>query len=502
MHQHTVGISRAKCRVQDENPATAPRLLSAIAGRLIIVIVLIPTIQVQAAGPGEHSKPRVIVLTDIGGDPDDQQSMIRFLVYANDFDVEGLIATTSGWKKKAVHPDAIEERLEAYGRVWHNLATHASGYPSLAYLRSVTKAGRAASGMAAVGTGKSSEGSKHIIAVVDRPDPRPVWICIWGGANDLAQALWDINETRKEAEVKAFVAKLRVYDLAGQDDAGAWICRTFPRVFWIRSQNQWRGISHRIDAQRWQKTRGGDESLMEPAWIERHIQSHGPLGKLYPNTKYLTEGDTPTFLHLLPTGLAHPEQIQFGNWGGRFGLQKKKNCRGVSVVKTEARYDDYWMYKETSDTWTYRDTTYQNSLFAPVFRWREAFQHDFAARMDWSVTDTYEKANHNPIAALHHDTSKDIMEMSAVSGDVVKLSAAGSRDPDGDALSYRWWHYREPGTFKGTIKISSDTARDTAFAAPKVSVPRTIHVILTVKDNGHPPLYSYRRIVLSIKPKR
>lgn len=466
-------------------------------------MLLIPASIMQAAGPRDAGKPRVIILTDIGGDPDDQQSMVRFLVYANEFDVEGLIATTSGWKNKEVHPGIIREWVEAYGGARHNLVKHAPGYPSAQYLLSVTKAGRAASGMLAVGAGKSSEGSNHIIAVVDRPDPRPVWICIWGGANDLAQALYDVNDTRSESDVKAFVSKLRVYDLAGQDDAGAWMCKTFPSILFIRSQNQWRGISHRIDknAKKWRATRGGNESLMTPDWIARNIQSHGPLGEKYADTKYLTEGDTPTFLHLLPTGLANPEQIDFGNWGGRFGLTRKKNCRGVTpVVKTEGNYDDYWMYVGATDTWTYGETTYQDSLFAPVFRWREAFQNDFAARMDWSVTDSYDQANHNPIAAFQGNTSKDSVELSASSGETVELSAAGSRDPDGDKLSYRWWQYPEPGSFGGLVSISDSASRDASFIAPRVSAPKTIHVILTVMDDGRPSLYSYRRIVVTVKP--
>lgn len=455
----------------------------------------------QSSRSGDADKPRVIVLTDIGGDPDDQQSMVRFLVYANEFDVEGLIATTSGWKSEAVHPETIRERVQAYGKVRGNLTRHAPGYPSKEYLLSVTKAGRAASGMAAVGPGKSSKGSNHIIEVVDRPDPRPVWICIWGGANDLAQALWDVKGTRNDRDVERFVSRLRIYDLAGQDDTGAWICQNFPSIFWIRSQNQWRGISHRVDGNRWPQTRGGNESLMRPDWITKNIQSHGPLGELYPNTKYLTEGDTPTFLHLLPTGLANPEQIDFGNWGGRFSVAKKKNCRGVSIVKTESSYDDYWMYTGTTDTWTYRDRTYRDNLYAPVFRWREAFQNDFAARMDWSIRDSYDEANHNPIAAFRGDAGRDIVELVALPGEVVELSAAGTCDPDGDELSYRWWQYRGPGDFNGSIEIIGSSAREAGFVAPGVSWPRTIHIVLTVADNGSPNLYSYRRVVVTVKPK-
>ncbi len=142
----------------------------------------------------EHlDKPRVIVLTDITNEPDDEQSMVRFLVYSNEYDVEGLIATTSVWLRDKVRPEKIRERIEAYGKVRKNLLKHAPGYPPTEHLLNVTRAGLPQFGMEGVGPGKSSEGSRHIIEVVDRPDERPVWVSIWGGANCLAQALWDVK---------------------------------------------------------------------------------------------------------------------------------------------------------------------------------------------------------------------------------------------------------------------------------------------------------------------
>lgn len=127
-----------------------------------------------------REKPRVIVLTDITNEPDDEQSMVRFLVYSNEYDVEGMIATTSVWLRDNVRPDKIRQRVEAFGQVRENLLRHASGYPTAAYLLGVTKSGRPVFGMEGVGPGHGSEGSRHIIEVVDRPDPRPVWISVWG----------------------------------------------------------------------------------------------------------------------------------------------------------------------------------------------------------------------------------------------------------------------------------------------------------------------------------
>ncbi len=90
---------------------------------------------------------------------------------------------------------------------------------------------------------------------------------------------------------------------------------------------------------------------------------------------------------------------------------------------------------------------------ATIWRWREAYQHDFAARMDWCVADTFAKANHNPVVAFQGDTSKAVAKVRAASGQRVNLSAAGTRDPDGNSVSYRWFLYKEAGTFKGDVRI-------------------------------------------------
>ena len=126
------------------------------------------------------AKPRVIVLTDITNEPDDDQSMVRFLCYTNEFDVEGLVATTSCWLRDKVVSERIQERVEAYGLVRNNLLKHASGYPETEYLLNVIKSGLPVYGMEGVGKGQSSMGSNLIIEVVDKPDPRPVWVCVWG----------------------------------------------------------------------------------------------------------------------------------------------------------------------------------------------------------------------------------------------------------------------------------------------------------------------------------
>jgi hypothetical protein len=443
-------------------------------------------------------RPRLIVLTDIGGDPDDQQSMIRLLLYVNEYQIEGLIATAT---KERVSPHQIRERVEAYRKVRPNLVKHARGYPTADYLLEQIKAGVKGRSMTLVGAGKSTEASEYIISVVDRSEARPVWITVWGAPTDLAQALWDVSDRRSRADVAKFVSRLRVYDIAGQDNTGAWICHRFPEIFWIRSVDQFQAISVRESSPFPPEVTGANIETFTTEWVDEHVQSHGPLGRLYPERRWKYEGDTPAFLYLLRNGLSVPEHPHYGGWGGRFRRDKTKNpaCAWPRLTKTQTKYYDFWTYADAEDTWSYKDITYANSHWASLFRWREAFQNDFAARMDWSITDSYAKANHNPVAAFNNDTSKDIVQMRVSPGQKVTLSAAGSNDPDGDGLSFRWFYYKEPGNYEGIINVRNSNAREASFIAPEVNKTKELYLILEVRDDGEPSLYSYRRVIVTVR---
>jgi hypothetical protein len=150
--------------------------------RRIYLLLLAPIFLGISAFAGQ----RVIVLTDIENEPDDTQSMVRFLTYSNQWDVEGLVATTSVHQRDKTAAWRIREIIEAYAKVQENLVKHEPGYPTADYLLSVLREGRPAYGMNAVGQDMDSPGSEMIIRVVDREDTRPVWVLVWGGPNCLA----------------------------------------------------------------------------------------------------------------------------------------------------------------------------------------------------------------------------------------------------------------------------------------------------------------------------
>ena len=192
---------------------------------LTILCILVSFALMPATASGRH---RIIVLTDIENEPDDAQSLIRFLLYSNQWDTEGLIATTSCWMRDRVADWRIIEILEAYDKVQPQLLKHEPGYPSAEYLLARVKRGIPKFGMDGVGPGQDSEGSDWIISVLDKEDDRPVWVLAWGGVNTLAQALWKLKHTRSEREVDEIVKKIRVYTISDQDNSGPWIRKTFP----------------------------------------------------------------------------------------------------------------------------------------------------------------------------------------------------------------------------------------------------------------------------------
>ena len=458
----------------------------------IVLIGLVLASQAFAETP----RARVVVLTDITNEPDDEESLVRFLVSCSDYDVEAMIATTSTWLRKKVRPDKIQAQVKAYKEVYPNLVKHDARYPTPEHLLSVTSSHLPIYGMGGVGKGKDSDGSKLLIGVIDKADKRPVWVTVWGGANCLAQSLWKVRNTRSKAELAKFVARIRVYTISDQDDSGSWMRKEFPKLFYVVTpSNQswkeyhkaaWTGISgerrYKFAAPRryfqW----------ISNEWLTKNvIQGHGALGALYPKWKYIMEGDTPSYLNLIDNGLGGAVRPDYGGWGGRYKLSKPSR---------EARP----IWTNSPDTLTVDGKSF-TSPHATVWRWREAYQNDFAARMDWCVTAKRADANHHPAAVVNGIKGKGVISITAKPGETVKLSAAGSSDPDGNRISYRWFQYPEAGSCPKVVEISGNNGDRASFTIPN-EPGKTIHVILELRDDGKPNLFSYRRVVVTIGNKR
>jgi hypothetical protein len=464
--------------------------------RLVIGLVWLALLQHSVTALAQtpeilpQGSARLIVLTDMGADPDDEESLVRLLTYANEIDIEALIATTSRHQPDRVYRQFIDARIDAYEQVLPNLRRHASNWPSAQDLRQRIFASTTRYGLQGVGENQDTDASRAIIEIVDRHDPRPVWVSVWGGAKDLAQALWRVRQSRSEDEVRIFVSKLRVYSISDQDDAGPWARQSFPELFWITSIHgftqyalaTWTAISSPLP--------GADNSLITQDWLLDNIRTRGPLGATYTRPMYISEGDTPSFLNLIPNGLNVPERPNWGGWGGRY----------------EKITDFLGLWSDAQDNVIGVDGRSYQGNHETLWRWRPAYQHDFAHRISWSVTDDYSVANHPPQLVLNDHTGSAPLFLTVCPGDQITLSAEGSSDPDGDDLDISWWIYREAtGLWSPAVDLVADGWQ------AKLSVPSwrhpykmplpddfLLHVILEVSDQDKQPLTRYRRAIVRV----
>lgn len=461
-------------------------------------------------------KPRVIVTTDPieidanyelidedvnpahpeTGDPDDMQSFVRFLLYANEFHIEGLIAGSEriedGEKKLWLNRDySLHRMLDKYDEVDENLRLHDPDFPTANQLRGKIRKGYSAQGRGGnpglPGPGKQNPGSDLIIRVVDS-SPEPVWFLDWVGQLqqfELSQALWQVRQCRSVNELAEFVSKIRanyVIITRQPGSPGQWLEDNFPELFLMGSRSTstlaFRGLSDN-------DLEGADSSLWDLDWIETHVRNnHGALGSTLPthtnpNDPGLQDYDSVTFLHLIPNGLSDIEDPSMGNWGGRFHRESGTN-RWLPAGDA---------HPDSSDP--------AQSIFWAIGRHHRAMQNDFAARMDWCVA-RYSRANHNPVVRLNGQSGKSPVRMTVSPGTAVSLSAAESSDPDGDTLRYEWWQYHGAGSYSGAVRIENPTSRDAKLLVPPAQNGDSIHLVLEVTDDGDPALTSYRRVIVTI----
>ncbi|KAJ8106128.1 hypothetical protein OPT61_g9745 [Boeremia exigua] len=225
-------------------------------------------------------KHRVFVATDMSNEPDDQMSLVRFLTYANEFDIQGIAGSTSIHKNDSVDETTIREVISAYGNVTVNLNAHvpaSAPYPNASELLSKVTIGHPVYGLEALKL-NLSDSAAALIDVVDN-SPEPTWFLAWGGTVILAEALNHISSTHNASAVSNFVSRLRVYAISDQDDAGPWLRLHYPQLFYIVSihamqdyaRATWNGISGEIFRP---ADRGGpDSTLITNDWLDSHIRS-------------------------------------------------------------------------------------------------------------------------------------------------------------------------------------------------------------------------------------
>lgn len=247
----------------------------------------------------EVLRHRVVVSTDIGGtDPDDFQSMVHLLVYADVLDIEGLISSPYGPGRK----QHILKVIDCFEQDFANLKTHSKSYPTADTLRSITKQGEIAVASYA-GVRSSTEGSQWLVECARRDDPRPLHVLVWGGIEDLAQALHDAPD---------ILPKLRVYFIGGPNkkwspNAYQYIIENHPQLWIIEANATYRG---------W--FTGGNQSGTwgNLQFVKDHIFGRGSLGNFFGSKmNSIKMGDSPSVGWLL-SGM--PNDPTNPGWGGQF----------------------------------------------------------------------------------------------------------------------------------------------------------------------------------------
>ena len=318
--------------------------------------------------------------------------------------------------------------------------------------------------------------------MVDKKDACKVNIAILGGQTDVVQALWKVKNERNTEEYLKFIHKIRIYDVNDQDGLYLHIKKEFPELFYILAKAP-DGMDKREGVYRGMYL-GGDESLTSGEWIESNVlDNHGTLAELYPVKTFtapnphgvMKEGDTPSWFYFLDNGLQNADHPEWGGWGGRF-LPEEGN-----------------FYRDAEDFGL--DGIHAR---ATVYRWRPFFQNDFAARLDWCVSE-YAEANHPPIALLDGYGAREEIIITSEAGERVVLSAASSFDPDSDELDFFWWTYPEAGTNEVCPELENYLSSEVSFITPFGEEGNNIHLICEVSDRGEPSLTSFRRIIVNME---
>lgn len=269
--------------------------------KLIFLSCLVASSLLLAAQQPVPAKPRILISTDIGGtDADDNQSMIHFLMYSNLFFTEGLVSSPSyghGTKQN------ILAMIALYEKDLPKLQQHAKGFPSPDALRAVTKQGR--QGAAPFkGYTTATEGSDWIVQSARKKSRQPLWVLVWGGLDDLAQALHDAPDIAR---------KIKVYWIGGPNkkwsaNSYAYIAKNFPDLWIIENNSSYYGFF---------SGNGMPDSVNTTRYYDKYISNAGAMGNDFKKyyTGHVKMGDTPSLLYMMD---GDPNNPLRESWGGSF----------------------------------------------------------------------------------------------------------------------------------------------------------------------------------------
>jgi len=512
---------------------------------LIAVFIGLLTNVVKAQSLNEEMRSRIIITAD--PELDDNNSLIRFLLYSSDLDVEGLIYASSGyhWKgdgkgnrwyvpgreytrfgldtcpcktwRWSKNERFIDNAVEAYAKVYSNLRVHNPNYPSPVLLKAKIRYGNVEFDG---DISKNSPGSDLIKSLMLDDKPGRLFITAWGGQSTIARALKSIQEeyentTQWEAVKMKIYRKVVLLPSGDQDDTYAkYIKPNWPNIDYREFTG---GPNYGYGAQL--RAKPQDSIYLTSSWMKKNVSDRGPLGALYRvwgDGKQMVKGDRMDYFgfsgytneQLRKMGYAVWTPVQEkGSWIGEGDDFTYMNMLGNGLRAYEEGTYGGWGGRElpnkqpnalslATDTSQQAMVTALSTLNKKANAYPDFFpaaQQDFAARLKWSVTPKYSGANHAPVVKIEGP-----LNVLASPGETIKLNGAIS-DPDGDKVSIKWRQF-PVGTYPGKISISNADMTQVKVPVPKDAVSgQTIHVILEVTDSGSPFLTGYQRVIITVK---
>lgn len=497
-------------------------------------------------------KPRIVITAD--PELDDNNSLIRFLLYSSDLQVEGLIYTSSGfhWKgdgkgtkwfvpgreyarfgldtcpceswRWAKNERFIDDAVEAYGKVYANLKVHNPGYPAPEELKSKIRYGNIEFDG---DISKNSPGSELIKSLILDDKPGPLFITAWGGQSSIARALKSIQEQFEygkdwETIKKKVSRKVVLLPSGDQDDTYAkYIQPNWPEIDYRQfKESPNYGYGAQLGA------RPEDSVYFTAPWMKENVSGRGPFGSLYRvwgDGKQMVKGDKMDYFGL--AGYTNEELRKMGyvvwmpvqpkgSWLGEGDDHTFMNMLDNGLRAYEAGSYGGWgghepLDKKVNNFSVLPDTSANamadalstlnkqvkniNELVYPDFL--PQAQRDFAARLKWSVTNKYADANHEPVVKIEGP-----IHVLASAGEKIRLNGIVS-DPDGNSIVSKWWQLHT-GTYPDKVAISNDNSLRAQVLIPADAMAgQTIHVILEATDNGTPSLTRYQRVIITVKSK-
>ena len=491
--------------------------------RYILALILLLTMTIGCKEPepknqnNGREKIRTVILTDMTHD--DGNSLIRYLYYASEFDLEALIVTNQlpDYNYDDSGPwDKAMSILDAYRLELPQLAKHDPQLPAYEDLMSVTKQGRGAlpiiwltntlefskriadrhvtsswdsvyfhdwigEGLNPNGESKYSEGSAFLVEVFEKDDDRPIFVQAWGGTVTFVQALHEFRKKHGEEKLQALLPKIHLFGILFQDITFEYFasfekmknetCAGFGTAIPTYGNYPIEFGKVLYDNGHFWHYVGSSETGYQKPITAQDVNGHGPMSEIYDDGG---EGDTPAFLYILSSvfGLNDINDPTQGSWGSMF------KPMGSSFPAT---------YYATCNV--DRDE---------LVRWVPDASSSFKNRLLWSVKEP-DEVNREPIAVLNDDESNKILHINAKPGEDITLDASRSFDPDGNEFTFHWFRYETADSYKGTFEIIEPSNSIQQITIPKDINIDNIHIVLEMRDNGEPSLVTYRRVILDGK---